>query len=414
MSGFPSASRTEGPRGEELRGEELQSQELHGIAAALDGDRDALGSWLHRDVEGDIARRHRAAEGLALAALEADLEGPALGPWRRRLRRTSIHYLALEDSLGRAGAVLSGAGVRWMPIKGLDLSDRVYPQREARPTSDIDLLISAADRDRGRAALEGAGWRGLVDGPRQDRYLREEGYAWQARGPSGCLVELHHRLWGAVPENLARELVEGSEPTGPEDYARRPTLEGAYLVAAIHAFTVAPPRGAGLWFDLARISDRASTAGESDSEASGFADRVAALAGRFGVQLPVQLAAAVSARLWNRGPCRRVADLLRADLRPFEARLARAADPESAGLGAVTLARILSGRPTRLGLRRLMRRRWAPPGGVEAAGGEGPWLQRRLEYQWRALGLPWPSAAQSKLQGPNIPPSPSSPRSADR
>ncbi|MEO1368123.1 MAG: nucleotidyltransferase family protein, partial [Acidobacteriota bacterium] len=212
-------------------------------ARALDGDVEALGRCAALDVDGAAARRERVAAALAVAARRHGVDGPAVAAWRSRLRQVAALQLVLEDALTQTGRVLGGAGVRWAPLKGLDLGPRVYPRPEARPTSDVDVLIAGRDLDAAQLALVDAGWAPWVTGERAARYLREEGYAWQSRSPGGSLVELHFRLWGSMSRGAGDALLAASE-RGPElgPGGVRLRLADAYVLAAFHLFLDAPPR----------------------------------------------------------------------------------------------------------------------------------------------------------------------------
>ncbi len=356
------------------------------LAAALDGDRDALRALAAADADGTLACRHRVAGALSLRAAEAAVEGPACTAWRRELRRLSVHYLLLREAAVAAACALTPAGVAWLPLKGYDLATRIYGEPEERATSDLDLLVAAADFERARGALCDAGWTGVGGGARIERYLAEEGYAWQAVHASGVLLELHYRLWGSVPERFAADLLAAAtaDPALPPG-GHRATLAHAFVLAAVHAWLSPPPRGVGLWRDLERIAAVAPPP---------LADAVVAASHAWDVQLPVALAAEVAAGLWpaggGRSPLPAIAARLGETLRPAErlaatrARRGRLAD---ASLAALTAARLMSGRRGRHRLRLLLRRLWAHPGVVEGnTEAAWPWPARRWWYQLTAYG----------------------------
>ena len=363
-------------------------------AAAVDGDRAALERCLEVDVDGKIARSQRLASALALEATAADLDGPALAPWRARLRQVAAHSMVLEQALESTGRVLGEAEVSWAPLKGLDLASRIYPRAEQRPTSDVDLLVASGDLDRAQAALLAAGWKPLSPGRRVERYLREEGYAWQARAPGGVLVELHYRLWGSVAPEAGDAMMDAAglevEPSqdslGPA--ARRLRLADAYVLAAHHLWLDEPPRRLGAVRDLTMISRAMSSSAPATEN---FASEVERSATRLDLHLPVTLGARWSAELWRESVCREIVERLTARLAWSESRWLRAqSTPSTASYTRMTLARHLAGRRTRHGLARLAwRRLWAHPGIVEAAYGDEshPFWRRRLEYQLRSWGL---------------------------
>ena len=352
------------------------------VAAALAGEQGALKELARSDSEGAIGRAHRASGALYLATSGQGIEGSALEAWRRDLLVTSARHLLLAQAVERCGETLAAAGVSWVPFKGVDLAARAYDLVEERVTSDLDLLIPAAQLERARAALIESGWGEVFTGPRARRYLTEEGYAWQGVG-QGVLLELHYRLWGSVAEGLAAEMVASAVPD-PELPAggHRLTVAHAYVVAAIHCWLSESPRGVGIWRDLERLV--------AIGPAS-LAEQVVDFARRWDVQLPVALASEAASRLWRVETCARIASDLGQDLRATE-RLARALvrrkGAERASLGIVTGGRLAAGRRMRLKGKIVWRRLWDHPGVVEVATPEqGSWFSRRLSYQLSALGL---------------------------
>lgn len=360
------------------------------MARALDGDPEALETCAHSDVDGAVARRHRLAAALARRAVDSGIAGPAVASWRKRLRQVAAHHMLLDFALEGVGQVLAKADIRWAPIKGVDLAHRVYASPEDRPTSDLDILIDRRSFNSAREALSAAGWQPLSSGAEVDRYQQEEGYAWQARGPRGALLELHFRLWGSVAADMgdaiiaaAREPAPGTSLPPGGTYV---DLAHAYVLAAVHLWLDAPPRRLGAFWDLASLSDAAGVL-----ERSNMAAAVVEAADRFDVQLPVLMAARLSAGWWQRPACGEIAAALALSLRAPERRwLAGRRDLESTSLLSLTLIRHAARRRMRHGLlRSAWRRVWAHPGIVEAAQGSryDSRLARRLDFQARAWGL---------------------------
>lgn len=345
------------------------------MAAALAGDRDALAALAADPAAAELARLHRVGPALALRARRLGIGGPAAESWHRALIGVAAHRLHIEDRLRGLGTALAAAGVPWLPLKGCDLGARVYRNPEERPVGDIDLLVPRAELPRVQAALRAAGWRGLSDSPRMERYLRDEGYAWQAQDAAGLLLEVHVRLWGIVPAGMGAALLAAAVPDpGLGSSGRRLPLPHAWLVAAVHTWLNPPPRPLLAWWDLERI---AATEPE-------MAEEAARLAEAWDLQLPAGLAAAQVARFWPSAPNRTIADRLLGGLRPLERLAARRC--EAVGLRAIVLARLLSGRASRAGWRSLPRQVWAHPGIVEQETQAGQsWPARRLAHVLRAL-----------------------------
>ncbi|MDA8015958.1 MAG: nucleotidyltransferase family protein [Thermoanaerobaculia bacterium] len=345
--------------------------ELRVVANAWDGDEEALQSLAQSDVDGSIANRHRAGSALCRAAEAAGIEPSE--SWRRRRRATAGKQMLLEESLRQVATVMAGASVPWAPIKGLDLLTRnppVYPKPEDRPSSDLDILVPEDRLEDARRALLDFGSRDLTSGPLGERYLREEGYAWQAVLPSSVLVEVHFRLWGQVDPDWPAALLTAAVADDEMRGALRLLPSDAFLLAATHAFTVATPRGAGIWRDLTALArahpDLTSSVVEN--------------AERFGLQLPVARAASLAAELWGTSVCAEIGRHLEGSLRAPEKRLLRKSVAELP-LSDLTLARHLAGRRCRHGIvRAAWRRLWPHPGVIEGSTPEGWWLLRRLQF----------------------------------
>ncbi|HWN43897.1 MAG TPA: nucleotidyltransferase family protein [Thermoanaerobaculia bacterium] len=348
------------------------------LAAALSGDRDALAALAADPAAAELARVHRVAPALSLRARRLGIGGPAAESWHRALIAVTAHRLHIEDRLGTVGAALGEAGVPWLPLKGCDLGARVYGHPEERPVGDIDLLVPRADLPRVQAALRAIGWRGLAESPRQERYLRDEGYAWQAQDAAGVLLEVHVRLWGIVPAGLGAALLAAAVPDPAlGSSGRRLPLAHAWLVAAVHSWLNPPPRPLLSWWDLERIA--AAEPGMAD-----LAENAVRLAEAWDLQLPAGLAAAQVAAFWPSAPNRAIADRLLGGLRPLERLAARQGD--AVGLKSIVLARLLSGRASRAGWRSLPRQVWAHPGVVEQETAPGrSWPARRIAHVLRAL-----------------------------
>lgn len=351
---------------------------LERLAAALAGDPDALAALAADPAAAELARIHRVGPALSLRARRLGIGGPAAESWHRALIAVAAHRLHVEDRLGAVGAALGQAGVPWLPLKGCDLGARVYRHPEERPVGDIDMLVPRAELPRVQAALRAAGWRGLAEGPRMERYLRDEGYAWQAQDSAGLLLEVHVRLWGIVPAGLGAALLAAavSDPAlGPS--GRRLPLAHAWLVAAVHSWLNPPPRPLLAWWDLERIA-------AAEPAMADLAENAARLAEAWDLQLPAGLAAAQVVQLWPSPPNRAIADRLLGGLRPLERLAARRGG--AVGLKSIVLARLLSGRASRAGWRSLPRQVWAHPGIVEQETPAGwSWPARRTVHVLRAL-----------------------------
>ena len=353
------------------------------MAAAVWGDRKALGELASRPDRRAAVAIARVAPALALRANELGVAGFEVEGWRAELRNAATAGLVLRHELAGIAAALAGVGVAWAPLKGLGLPASVYPRWEERPTSDIDVLIAEQDVAATQTALRDAGWRDAQVGDDADDFLAGEGYNWKALSPGGVLLELHYRLWGLAQDGLAEAVLARSTPDHAAGAtARALTLPDVYVVAAVHLWTHPVPRPLLYWWDLHRIA-----------EAGGpqLAEVVIDEARRWGLQLLVGAAAEAAAGFWDEAANARIAAELIGELRLAERRaLARI---RSVGVGVarlepIQLARLLARRPSRMGWLAAWRRVWPHPAVLQAkTPPEWSWLRRRAWFAAWRLGL---------------------------
>lgn len=342
----------------------------------LAGEREALAELLSGEREAAVLH-HRLGPALTLRGRALGAAGAERDRWGRELRATAGRRMLLTHHLGVLGELLGAVGVPWLPLKGFDLGTRAYRRPEDRPASDLDILVETERLRDARATLSGAGWRSRGSGPRYESFLRDEAYCWQARHADGSELEVHFRLWGMVPEGYPRAILDGarSDP-GLGATARRSHPADAYVLAAVHTWMDPPPRPFLGWWDLERIAGL-----EKGKElVLGVIDR----GRRWGLQLPIFLAAGHAASLWPESSHGEIATALKGELRAAERRLvgkARLRGTDHLSLGSVTLARLLSRRPSRSGWAAVRRRVWPHPGVIERGTPESwPWLARRWGY----------------------------------
>jgi len=323
-------------------------------ARAMDGDRDSLTELVADPALLAAPRFKRAIPAIALAASESGLEVPA--PWRNDLIGAAVAGMLLKQQLDAVGSVLDAAGIPWMPIKGMDLGYRLWPGPEARPTSDLDVLVPAARFAEARASLGEAGWKGLGEGDEYESYLQSEGYNWQAGNQSGTLLELHFRLWPSAPGAWVDEVWERSlEAPALGPMARCPAWSDAFLLCAVHIWQLPPPHALLYFRELELIARKG---GEI------VLDEAASAARRWGLSLQVCLAALYAADLWTNPAMRNLGVALQSDLHLPERLLLRhalARGIDAASLGQLYVARLFSGRETRHGWKVAFRRLWPHP-----------------------------------------------------
>jgi len=348
---------------------------IRAMALATTGDTKAIRQLASTSEGIDAVLQNRLAPLLTTLAHERGLEAPE--PWKASLRQTAIMRMLLDRAMANLGAVLDTAGIRWVPLKGMGLPARFYPSPECRPTTDLDVLVPETSFLEARDVLRAEGWDDMHPGPLHEDFLLREGYNWQARHAPGVMLELHFRLWGPVDSELPAAILETAQPA-PQlgTMARLSPPAESYVVGACHLWNSPRPVALLYFFDLRLL-------GQAAGDASEFVDSVTAMATRHDLQLFVGMAAAITARLWPDPASQRIAATLLHDLRPAERALilmAQRRPPRSIPLGALVLARLLSGRKSRTGWRAPFRRIWPHPAIFQDSAQKGPiaTLRRRL------------------------------------
>ena len=113
-------------------------------------------------------------------------------PWAAR-------HLAYVSEAARLIAALGNAGITAIPLKGAALMlGGYYPQAGLRAATDIDLLADPAYIERADEIVAQLGYAHLpgkrAARPRQ-RLANDVNHLWPRRGPSGLILELHHRAF---------------------------------------------------------------------------------------------------------------------------------------------------------------------------------------------------------------------------
>ena len=264
------------------------------LGTLLDGfaDWEALRALARRDgTTGAVWRRVKAA-GAAPPPGAADA-------FRREADVLDFHRLLLERRLGEVLAVLAGAGLTPVLLKGAGLARTAYRRPAERPMRDLDLLLARPEAERASALLEAAGWRppsatgsGLYDGHQHLPPLASP-------GGDGGVVELHHALVPpAHPFALDAAAIRGRARSirvgGAE--ALVPAAEDQLLHACLH-FAWSHELRWGFWQLAADVA--ALARGDGATRSSGglrwrtVAERAAAARCAAGVHWALRLAAAV-------------------------------------------------------------------------------------------------------------------------
>jgi hypothetical protein len=110
---------------------------------------------------------------------------PSREALEERLRVHARHDLAIEQSLLRLGAALTGAAIEWRALGSAALARTAYPRPELRTLDRVHVLVDRADAPRAErlaAELGPAASPGVV---RTLRYPRSELFAPAYRFPLG-------------------------------------------------------------------------------------------------------------------------------------------------------------------------------------------------------------------------------------
>ena len=350
------------------------------VAAAVEGDRDALTLVFEDDRLDDWVRHHRMAPALYLAAHELGADDSAEERFRNAYRAMAGRWIRLRAVLSRIGEALDAAGVPWIPLKGLDTAERFFPRPELRPTSDLDVLVPAEKLRSAMEALKASGWE-FPATRLLEKYQQDEGYNWHGRAAHGESLELHYRLWGTVPESVV-EACWRSAVSSPDlgQIGFRLSSPMAFLVSAVHSWIHAGRPQFIYWWEQKLIADQL-----------GSVDEVVDAAREHGLQFPVGLAAEYVGRLWDHEVCLDLGRTLLNDIRlPERVALGRV---RRRGIDSMTLellyvARLFSRRPSRMGWRSVFRRVWPHAGIVEGStSADLAWWRRRVLAAANNLGL---------------------------
>lgn len=341
------------------------------VARAAFGDPEALATVAGNAELARVAVEERLAPLIAARRHEAAAvagDPAAVELLTKAARGAAIGHLLVDGMLERVAPAL--AGTAWCLIKGADVRDRVYPGRDVRVIGDLDVLVDEAVFVEVRRRALVAGFRDFhsAGGPRYEEFLREEAHAWQAHAPDTGLLEIHPRLWGLLPASAAGEVLASASGDPP-----RPSLADAYLLAAVHAFLDPPPRRLASWLELRLIAERMDTGEFQAAQERGT---------RWGVELVLAAAADGVVRWFPEGVALPGAG--RSGLRRFERRVLASCAGGELPLARLALARMVSGRPSRMGWHGAWRQLWPHPGLVERATPDHwSWPRRRMVHWWR-------------------------------
>lgn len=133
----------------------------------------------------------------------------------------AAHELALISEARSLIVALQTRGVRSLPLKGAALMlGGCYPTAGLRSVVDLDLLVAPEDLETADGLLDRLGYAPLpgrrMVRPRQ-RLANELNHLWPRRGPTGVIVELHHRAFHYTPRERDLRFDEMWENARPVD-----------------------------------------------------------------------------------------------------------------------------------------------------------------------------------------------------
>jgi hypothetical protein len=185
----------------------LAGRPLHGAAEAR------LHDWLRAVAAGDTAPLGAldAATADVLRRTRLDALARARGADHSTLRDVERRQFAQVTLAAAATArtveMLAGAGVPSSVLKGLPLAQRYWGDAFARPSVDVDLLVTKSDYQRARSALLTGGFavrEEWVPAWYLTRWFYHE--TFEGSGPLAIAVELH---WDVVRPGLGDADVAG-------------------------------------------------------------------------------------------------------------------------------------------------------------------------------------------------------------
>jgi hypothetical protein len=148
------------------------------------------------------------------------LQAPA---WKRLVKEAqymSFHTVQLEAAQAEIERVLSARGIGSVWLKGIALSQTIYPAPDLRPMSDIDVLVPFERREEARAALLELGYQDEAPSYLADLPLVSlHHYRLMTHYRRG-IVELHYRLLGGnVVSDAAEQWLRQQIQITPQGWA---------------------------------------------------------------------------------------------------------------------------------------------------------------------------------------------------
>lgn len=162
-----------------------------------------------------LARHHRVAS-LVWRNLHgrSDVDMPAwvVQDLRDAYQENALHSLRLTSHLVRIAAELAANDIAVIPLKGICLAARYYPDVPSRHAGDIDLLVAPKHLERANEILLGLGYLRVSNKSHivvAEPFTEEMYFRFHCIfiSPDGVLVELHFRLHNN-PDILAVDVAD--------------------------------------------------------------------------------------------------------------------------------------------------------------------------------------------------------------
>jgi hypothetical protein len=137
--------------------------------------------------------------------------------FRAASHENALNALRLTSHLVRLVSTLTSAGIAVLPLKGICLAARYYPDVSARHAGDIDLLVAPGDMTRADALLREMGYHRVTNTTHvwmHAPFAEDTDYRLHFiyMSPDGVLIELHFRLHNnpdVLPIGIGDILAEG-------------------------------------------------------------------------------------------------------------------------------------------------------------------------------------------------------------
>ncbi|MDQ6767663.1 MAG: nucleotidyltransferase family protein [Candidatus Eremiobacteraeota bacterium] len=170
-----------------------------------------------------VARRHACSATLVETAAQMKSSAKEISYLRSSLQEVSrsvvLRGMALRSQIATIVGILGRSGISFALLKGAARLYRDEPHAVLHASTDLDILVRAADLDTATQALRSQGYSERADAQAQEHYHRRHHHAAPLFPPgNGCAIELHVSLappgylsipldWAALEPHLMR--VEG-------------------------------------------------------------------------------------------------------------------------------------------------------------------------------------------------------------